>query len=454
MYHWPFPANVYESKELEPMNSEKFEIQNSLEASYLSVELTEPYQLDKIGMRVLMEDWPEFLIPYQLKRINHKVCLRYRLMNAAALEYSSRTLPKSAFIKMFKSLLEPFLNGRDWFLDYHNLCVDTRYVYLDRRGDKAYFIYVPEKSFQNTDEEILAFFKKVFAESTITDDKDFQVRLYQYFAGDTINLSGLNQLLLSENRTPFKNPVRYAEVKQEANNPPGAALKSEEPEEVQKADPDSDEKIMEVLFGDNKKSKRKEKPKKEKKIKEKRGKEKPQARGGLFRKKKEPAQAASEELGGTAAISLEALSMKKTGRAEEYFGTDTECYGEETEILSDSQMNGSSFLELVYSELMGAPERIELNFPGRFQIIGRSSNDEARPDVAFPGDFKRIGRRHARIEKNERGYCIIDLGSVNHTFLNGQRMIPNQPYPLSNGMEVQFTESKPVRYRVHVQENF
>ena len=65
-------------------------------------------------------------------------------------------------------------------------------------------------------------------------------------------------------------------------------------------------------------------------------------------------------------------------------------------------------------------------------------------------DFSRIGRKHARIEKNGNGYCIIDLGSANHTLINNQVLIPNQPYPLPDGGEVTFTTSKPVKYRIHL----
>ncbi len=47
-------------------------------------------------------------------------------------------------------------------------------------------------------------------------------------------------------------------------------------------------------------------------------------------------------------------------------------------------------------------------------IIGR------RPpsDIVFP--FSRISRRHARLERREFDYFLIDLGSRNGTFVNGQ----------------------------------
>ena len=44
-----------------------------------------------------------------------------------------------------------------------------------------------------------------------------------------------------------------------------------------------------------------------------------------------------------------------------------------------------------------------------------------------------ISRRHAAIRHTEKGYEILDLGSVNGTWLNGERLTPHQFYPLTNG---------------------
>ena len=124
---------------------------------------------------------------------------------------------------------------------------------------------------------------------------------------------------------------------------------------------------------------------------------------------------------------------------------------EETEVFSDeAAAAGTPWLELIDFSQPGALQRIDLNFTKPYIIIGRMSSDEKRPDVAFPGEFKRIGRQHARIERRGEDFFVIDLGSANHTMVNGQVMVPNQPYRLQDGMELAFTVSKPVRYRVHI----
>ena len=124
---------------------------------------------------------------------------------------------------------------------------------------------------------------------------------------------------------------------------------------------------------------------------------------------------------------------------------------DETEVFSDeAAAAGTPWMDLIETSQPGAPLIIELNFAKPFITIGRMSSDEKQPDVVFPGEFKRIGRQHARIERRGTDLYLIDLGSVNHTMVDGKVMIPNQPYQLQDGMEIAFTVSKPVRYRVHI----
>lgn len=49
---------------------------------------------------------------------------------------------------------------------------------------------------------------------------------------------------------------------------------------------------------------------------------------------------------------------------------------------------------------------------------------------------KGVSRRHATIIRRENALSIIDQGSPNGTFLNGQRLVPHQPRMLRDGDEV------------------
>jgi pSer/pThr/pTyr-binding forkhead associated (FHA) protein len=47
-----------------------------------------------------------------------------------------------------------------------------------------------------------------------------------------------------------------------------------------------------------------------------------------------------------------------------------------------------------------------------------------------------VSRLHAAIRRGEGSLMLVDLGSVNGTHLNGQRLIPNQPRVVRDGDEI------------------
>jgi pSer/pThr/pTyr-binding forkhead associated (FHA) protein len=86
-----------------------------------------------------------------------------------------------------------------------------------------------------------------------------------------------------------------------------------------------------------------------------------------------------------------------------------------------------------------APKPVTLR-PAQETILGR--HDEASgttPDLdltPYNALEKGVSRIHAAIRRGEDTLTLVDLGSVNGTHLNGQRLIPNQPRVLRDGDEV------------------
>lgn len=144
-------------------------------------------------------------------------------------------------------------------------------------------------------------------------------------------------------------------------------------------------------------------------------------------------------------VTLEELYQRMSGV---YHGDSSVVNPPPVNIVPVQQQAPAFYLELVQSEMPSVPRRISLDFQGNGIVIGRASQSEEQPDIAFPSECKGIGRKHARIEYQAGTYYLVDLNSVNHTFLNGQQLAPNQPYALCPGCEITFTKVKPVRYRM------
>lgn len=70
-------------------------------------------------------------------------------------------------------------------------------------------------------------------------------------------------------------------------------------------------------------------------------------------------------------------------------------------------------------------------------VIGRfDPNTNTTPPLdlnPFDAADKGVSRRHAAVIRRDGVLCVVDMGSPNGTFLNGQRLIPNQPRILRDG---------------------
>jgi FHA domain len=73
-------------------------------------------------------------------------------------------------------------------------------------------------------------------------------------------------------------------------------------------------------------------------------------------------------------------------------------------------------------------------------IIGRYDPDtEQSPDVDledYGAAEKGVSRRHASIIRRDGQLNLMDFGSDNGTYLNGQKLIPNQPRILRDGDDI------------------
>jgi pSer/pThr/pTyr-binding forkhead associated (FHA) protein len=78
--------------------------------------------------------------------------------------------------------------------------------------------------------------------------------------------------------------------------------------------------------------------------------------------------------------------------------------------------------------------------PDREMIIGRGDTAKGiEPDVALTDEAALtdgVSRLHAKVFCQDNTYYLSDLNSTNSTYLNGQKLVPQQPSRLKDGDEI------------------
>jgi pSer/pThr/pTyr-binding forkhead associated (FHA) protein len=117
----------------------------------------------------------------------------------------------------------------------------------------------------------------------------------------------------------------------------------------------------------------------------------------------------------------------------------TESLGDqEAADAEKGQPSSTIFATLVLSIENGG--RIELPLSKEVTLGRLDASRAVFPDVDLSseeGSEKGVSRRHARISRQEQQVFIQDLGSLNGTYLNAQRLVPEMPYPIRDGDQVQ-----------------
>ncbi len=73
---------------------------------------------------------------------------------------------------------------------------------------------------------------------------------------------------------------------------------------------------------------------------------------------------------------------------------------------------------------------------GSSLVLGRSSgHTTAGPTIdlsSFKAEGYGVSRHHCRLQRHSTHITITDLGSTNSTYLNGEQLLPHQPYILAD----------------------
>ncbi len=120
--------------------------------------------------------------------------------------------------------------------------------------------------------------------------------------------------------------------------------------------------------------------------------------------------------------------------------------GEETTIVFTNDAPGDPVDDELSVNLEGLPEGMGMlvvkrgpNAGSRFMLEGEVTRAGRHPDSEIFLDDITVSRRHAEFVRQGPGYVVRDVGSLNGTYLNRERL---EEAPLAHGDEVQIGKFK------------
>ena len=455
--------------------------------SYTKLDIAEHETVDEIALKVMKQDCPDFLLPIRTMEIDGEKEIRYEQQEGIRLCYSSMKMRRKDFLELLGNLLQPFRICDDWFLDYHNILLDANYVLLGRNDQSVKYIYVPVAEYARKDADILDFFSNLILKADIQDDSRLCIELLRVLKGDNSNLMTLLDYVTKENGAYPAQQSQEISVDRSLPQKPALPAKealsqsvetvrkqtskaAERMEAADRKDADSaarpgqstgefgkqdvQGKLMGSLFDDEneepdgKKSRRKSaRPAKEKPpAKEK---TKPVRGGGLFDIFK--GKAAEEHKVPAGAQSVP--ESRPVPACPERIDTEEAVNMAEdvTEIFTEEQVadDGMLRLRLVDGAGYDCPKLVEIDLHQGFATVGRrDKNNQAQSDYSFDASLSFISRRHFRVEREGDHWVIIDLGSGNGTFINGEALLPNLRHPLFSGDIIMISAKRRLTYQV------
>ncbi len=430
--------------------------------SYAKLNLAARADLDDIALKVIRRDCPDFLLPVRTMEIDGELELRYELQEGVRLAYLPKEMKRKDFTERLVHMLKPFKDCSDWFLDYHNFVLDENYILVSKDGQQVKYVYVPAGEYARSDEEIKEFFINMILKMDIQDDMGYMVNLLRIIKNPDANLLSLLEYFQKEMGVQTPKPALEERPAAPAPSPASAAAPAAPVQEPFHASAEpfgashEEKDLLGSLFGDLEDSDSGNDKKKKKEKKEKPPKDKSAKGGGLFGFLKGKPKEEKAAMPVAAAAPAPSPASAATPVYQNFdplpIPQDMADSGDETAILAEEEFHGNSELRLRLENCMGCqcPSYIEIPLPSGFATVGRANkNGEAQSDYNFDASVSFVSRRHFRVEKEQDHWKIVDLESSNGTYLNGERMVPNMPYPLQAGNRITIVCNKrSMTYRV------
>ena len=414
-------------------------------------------ELDRKALYTIQADTPPFLLPFHYRIMDDIVECTYQIGDNSKLLYLCGLRNVHECVEFWTAVLQPLTECDDWFLSPYAFALNTEYLYQSKDGKTIRYVYIPTVKQAYNLSSLHSMVTDLANRNPVTD-VNLENKILRAIMDDfrpNSFLQVLREAQSSEHSptvpvveaTPV--PVRVVPTVDEKNNQhsrkpenmpdeQALAFSAEQPNSVELDDGE-----IKISIGGNKKNN--EKSDKRGKPADHKNKDKhTDKKGGLFfgSKKQKPAKeihlGAGAENSDSGAVERQRLFQSEKKEPQRI--TPVVIEADEDDGVTQIDYSGSC----PRFSLLGAaqmPTVIEVPIvEGQVFTIGRVDIDgRIHSDFEFPKGTKEVSRRHAAIECGRNGgYLIVDLSSSAGTFVNGQRLQPNVPFPLESESRVSF----------------
>lgn len=401
------------------MSSINYEIESKsdfLTGMHLVVRVPDS-EVDENALYTIQGDCPGFIVPFKCKSINGQTELTYKVGTLCRLQYFYGEVSHAEYAKLWRGLLSPLIECRDWFMNPSSFVLSADYLYYDKNKETVAYIYIPSKTKCSGHEAFIEMAVEV-AKNIKVSDPALENRVMRSIINDFNPDEFLK--MLSEH-------AMFGECEQqdEAESYALAEIGETADTAVQGTQPGYEKSPQPHLPAD--KPPPTEIP--ELQTKKSTAKKKARASGvfGIFgSREKKNAEAKEDGFQDMMPVTTPLQTVVNDVAIPDF-----------TQEVR-SMMNGAGFRCI---GRLGLPQGIEVKIEdGEIFTIGRHDANIGvkRSSFEFEAKTKAISRRHAAIERSGAAYSIIDLSSSAGTFVDNKKLPPNTLFPLENGCRVSF----------------
>lgn len=426
-------AGAVSLSELRERKMSQFHIENQGANSFLVYELNRTEKVDSTGLGMIANNRIPNVLPVSFTQVNSEQFLRYPISGTVTLRnYLQGSLLRDRALKIFESICEALCAVEEYLLDENGFLLEPDYIFVETATGRAQLVYLAVLN-GGAGVSYAAFFKTLTCSIKTNESEDcsYIAQILNHLnTNENFSIHQFMQLIRALQVKEWSPAVPEPAEQKQTTHPQG----NETPQTRQQAEPKKD-------------AKRKREPRQFHTEFE--------VPGGLPNQPVAPGQTEEEEsdqekigllflLRNFSGENLKKFRKqhKKPKKAEQQEGAAAEAMtkpaAEEilpevpgTTLLQEDYVSEEattclpeSRVKVAYLLRKSTQEKIPIN-----QYSFKMGRSHKGMDYTVEGNSA-IGRQHAVIFRREQGFVIVDMDSKNHTFINDDKIPPNQEVTL------------------------